>query len=468
MFLRGTVLKIGVAAVAATTLVACGGGSDSTSNVTGSLTDTISKTENVAGPLDALQQPLSEQVVGALADAASGTPLAPVLSCVDQAVVIDLLDVVDSIALAAEQGASSGDPAAALQDAATNIQGAIEGFATNATAMLQGLAGGAGCGEGSGDGLDGLPSFGLPGGDTGTPLDDVLAQLSGLGDIGSLPGAGEGGVPGLSELAAAVEQGVAQFNNAYDMFIQQIPAEALNAPVFGGVVTLVHAAVNQLDDVTNAVASGNPADVGVEASTLLSLVLNSVLTDVLPVDALEEAIGDNPVSAALEQGAALLGEQFAAGLEQLLAALPTDSLPADELGMGGNPLDTVLGPLTGAVGGGLPSGGLPGGGGSPLDALPLDLILEPITGAIGFNDPLDALTLVNPILTAIAPFALRLPNALAGEGPFGAIGGPLGSGLTPIVEGLQPLQNLVDQLGISGALNQVLITALNEALGAVL
>lgn len=481
MFLRGTGIKLGVAALAVSSLVACGGGSDSSAGITGGVSGVAAKAEDVAGPLDALQDPLSNEVVGALAAAAEGTPLSPVLSCVDQAVVIDLLDVVDSLALAAQEGATSGDPAAAMQGAAENIVGALQGFATNATAMLQGLAGGAGCGEGSDEG--GMPSFGLPGGETGTPLDAILAQLSGFGDIGvpSFPGGDDGDtggdtgsdgqVPGLSELAAGVEEAVAQFNSAYALFEQQVPAEALNAPVFGGVLSLVYASVNQLDDIFNAAASGVPADVGIEATTLVSLVVNALLTEVLPVDALEDALGQNPVSDAIAQGSALVGEQIGGGIETLLSALPTDSILSDPFGMGGSPLDLILAPLMDAVAGGggapaipvLPSGG---SGGSPTEAL--DVVLNPLLNGLGLNEPLDVLKLVNPVISAVLPFALRLPNALAGEGPFGFLGGPLGAGLTPVLEGLQPLQDLVDGLGVSGALNTLLIAVLNEALGAVL
>lgn len=476
MSLKTNLLKATPLLLSASLVVGCGGGSEGGSSLSGTTSAVTSKAGEVAGPLDALQGPLSDMVIAPLADAANGTPLAPVLNCVDEAVVINLLDVVDSIALAAQNGAESGDPAAALQDAAANVQASLTSFAENTVAMLQGIAGGAGCAGAGGvpalgledlGGAGGLPSLGglggldglpIPTDGTGTPLDAVIDQLTGLAN------AGGGEQMGLEQLTALVDQFVAEFNNAFAMLEQQIPAEALNAPVFGGVLALVDDAVNQLDDVVAALASMEPIRIGNEASTLLALVLNNLLTGVVPVDALEDALGSgSPVGDPLSDGADQLAAALADGLELLLSGLPIgDVIPADALGMGGSPLDTVLGPLMGLASGGAPAvPGLPSGGGSPLDALPLDLILAPLLELAGAEEPLDALVLVNPVLEGVAPFAAILTGSLSGNGVLGVVTGP-------VLDGLEPVTDIADEAGLNATLQSLVGSLLNQALGAVL
>jgi hypothetical protein len=472
-----------------------------------------------------LQQPLSNDVIGALAGATAGTPLEPVLSCVDEAVVGDLLDVVDSVALAAQDAATSGDPAAAFQGAAANIQGAATGFATNAANLLMSLGGGAGC---SGDdSLGGGAGFA-----TGTPLDAIIAPL-----LGAISGGGAGGLPGLpglptggsgddvdlTDVGAFVSNLVDQFNNGYALFLQQVPAEATTAPVVGGVLALLADAVNDLDSVVTAVTAYQPEASSAAAETLLNNALNNLLLGVVPVTAIEEAAGQSgivsgQVGAGIDQVTGAIGTGLDALFDPLLAqgldgaAAPlldpienqvihlifgqiNDAIGGIGGGSGGGaglplpstPLDAILAPLTGALGsGGLPSlPGVPGAGGT---GTPLDIILNPLLGALAGGSgassdggsPLDSLTgLLGPVLNALSPVLapvlgasggslLPTLNTLVEQLSSQLNSGPLSPATAPLSALLLTLVDSINDIGLDdAAMDTVINPALEQLLGLV-
>ena len=103
-------------------LTACGGGGGGGGSSSGGIEPAVY--QGVAGPLDAVQEPLSTQVLSPLGDAAAGTPLEGAVSCVDQVVVQDTIDVLDSI-LGAVDPTSMNDPQMAFMAAAANIQAVV-------------------------------------------------------------------------------------------------------------------------------------------------------------------------------------------------------------------------------------------------------------------------------------------------------------------------------------------------------
>lgn len=459
MLIRGKTFKLGLAALAATTLIACGGGSGSgnSSSVAAS-----SKSGDVAGPLDALQEPLSEQVIGNIAALTTDTPLEPLLGCVDEAVVGDLLDVVDSLAVAAEEAVASGDPTAAFQLAAENIQAQVEQFVDNATQLVTSLAGGEGC-LGAGLPSGGLPAGGLP--STGTPLDGLTSILAGSAG-GFAPGTD---LPTLSANSTGLAD---QFNAAF----ANVPAEVQGAPVVGGVLMLLSDAVNDLDSLLSAITAMQPELAAAAAEELIANVLSNLLLGVVPVATLEGAAGQNgavsgPVQAGIDQAAAAIGD----GLSAILDPLASVGGGGDVLT--GTPLDAVLAPLTDVLNsGGLPS--LPGGGssggptGTPLDAIlaPLtDLIgsggLPSLPGATSTGTPLDVL--LEPLLALLPAdagtvdpfsFAAILVAALNGQGPLGVVTSPAQVVLDPIRDALQ-------QAGLPGIVqDQVLHSSVADLL----
>ena len=386
-----------------------GGGSDGGTNEP---VDTNNNTvpEGVQGPLDQVQTPLQEEVFGQLVGAAAGTPLEGTLDCAGQAVVIDLIDVLDSIALALMEGAESQDPAAAIDSAAGNIQFSLEELANDLPGALTALAGddcnhgeGTDGGEDGGEGGSDNPLAGTP----LAPLGDALAPV-----LGQFPsGGGEGGDEDLDlqSLAAVVHELAVAFHGGLEM----VPAEAKEAPIFGGLLTTLDVALMDLDTTMShlGVYDGETAAQDLE-NTLNHLLIN-VLTQVVPVTFFEEqagqqgaisgpitdgvnqltaALGDNLLDAALPPLADALDDQ----LNVLLDPIENQLLPAilgpiadgiagfggsgggggDAGGPTGTPLDLILGPLTDALSGG-------GGGGAGPTGTPLDLILGPILDAAG-------------------------------------------------------------------------------------
>ena len=127
---------------AAVLLTACGGGGGGGSSSGGS--GEQATYQGVEGPLDMVQEPLSEQVLGQIASAAAGTPLEGAVQCVDQVVVQDTVDILDSI-LAAVNPDSINDPQQAFADAATNAQLAVTELLSDLPVLLTSLAGQGDC-----------------------------------------------------------------------------------------------------------------------------------------------------------------------------------------------------------------------------------------------------------------------------------------------------------------------------------
>lgn len=189
--------------------------------------DTVA--EGVTGPLDALQEPLNNDVFGALESAVVGTPLEGTLDCAGQAVVIDLLDVVDAIAAGLIEAAESGDPTLALSNASENIQFSLQELANDLPGALTALAGedcNGESGDGSGGFIDGSnPLAGTPLAPLGDALGPVLAGLPS-------PNADQGDDLDLQSLSALVHE----LSLAFQGGLQQVPAEAKEAPIFGGLL----------------------------------------------------------------------------------------------------------------------------------------------------------------------------------------------------------------------------------------
>lgn len=470
-------LRLAPIVLATSFVAACGGGSGGGSN---NATAADSTKNEVAGPLDAIQQPLSEQVIGALAGAAEGTPLAPVLHCVDEAVVTDLIDVVDSIALAAEQSAS-GDPAAAFEAAAGNIQASLTGFADNMVALLTSLGGGPGCTEGgAGNGGDAGGSSGGPFPSTGTPLDVLIEALN-----GAIPSSGgdAGGEPSdvdLTDVGTFVSNLVAAFDNGYAMLQQQAPAEALSAPVVSGVIALLHDAVNDLDSLVTEVTAYQGQASADEAENLLNNLLNNVLLGVVPVLAFEEMSGQtgvvsDQVSGGVDQLTSAIGE----GLGMLLVPVLEDGLD-DAASVVLDPVENqlihaIFGPINGAGGGdaGGPTDtpidallgaltGLSGGSGAGPTGTPLDILLTPLINGAESGDPVTlVLGLVNGVLSALSP--------TLGSVAYEASSGSLNPVLSPVAGGLYPVVFGVSELGADDAIfgNEIVLTVVDQVLAIV-
>lgn len=398
-------------------LVGCGGGgggSDSGSgggsggggsSPGGPPASTPTPRSNVAGPLDTVQQPVSSMVIAPLAGAAAGTPLAAFVGCVDQVVVGDALDIVDTLAAQGTAGATNfAASAAAVQAELTDLVSDLQGLLTS-------LAGGPGCSGTTTTPVGGAnPLAGTPLESFGAILQSTLVQVQGQLTLLS----GGSSAPNLTTLAGLFDQVVA----GYMLAASSIPPEVTAAPVVGPALGLVGQALVDLDATVTAAAS---ADAGATAAALtatLENLLTGLLTDVLPITMLESQAGalgalSNPIQSGIDQltaafagGLAVpdggLGGDLLAPLTNLLAPLLDPASVSDPTSI----LSDLLAQFTGAIGGGATGGAV-----------------TPLTGSLQIDTALASLTnLLDGAGTAGSPLAGLLGTLT------GLLGGLLGGG----------------------------------------
>lgn len=396
-------------------LSACGGGGSSGTAPTPQGGDGTVTRQAVAGPLDPVQDQVSGSVISPLADATSGTPLEPVLLCADQVVVQDTLDIADSVLAQLQAAALSGGGVPMSPDPAV-LTASLESLVVDLTGLLSSLGGvGSGCLTGSltleqiADGDN--PLAGTPLEPLGAALQPVLAQIAAA--IDSSDGSGE------DLQLTTVSTLVTQLNLALQGGLAQIPADAYDAPIAGGVLTTVSTALDDTDDLLAAVAAYNAGGTQAELQNTLYNTLVNVLTQVVPVAFLEDQAGQSGViSGQIEAAAAQVSSTLASALGNVTTPVLSDVLadaaapaldpienqvlPAvigpiidalsggGDIGAGdlgsvfaGTPLAPVIeqlaGALEGLLGGGL-GGGLPVGGSCPLEGVPLLSVLCGLTG----------------------------------------------------------------------------------------
>lgn len=331
----------------------------------------------VPGPLNGVQNTLGWAFTQ-LGNATEGTPLAPVLDSANQIVNGNVLSILNAITNAA-QSASSGDGAFFGQDdrngtTADQISGQVTALTQNLQDLIAGLAPAGATGDN--------PL-------SGTPLDALGALLPQLQDIQNqaslIPGMGGTGTDQLT----AVTGLLGQLQDALNGVNAQIPAEVLNTPVLGGLLT---ALPDVLGDIGGTATGGTPnlLQTLLTKPTELELPLATTTQDLLtalinPVTSNEQFAGlllplippdnggtsDTDVTQAIQsivsslQGIAggnvdpqtipieLLSQIVGAGEAGTQQLLPT--LIDQVLGGGGgdlsNPLASLLGPAQDGLGG---------------------------------------------------------------------------------------------------------------------
>ena len=266
-------------------LTACGGssgGSNGSSGGTGGDTGGgATGFSGVSGPLDALQEPISNDVLGQLAGAAAGTPLEGVIDCFDQAIVQDLLDVLDSILIGVQASTVGLNQATAFDGITSSMQDAIGAFATDLPAVLTSLAGGSCTGEGSDISGAGNPLAGTPLEALGTSLAPVLSQVPGS----------NGEDADLTSLSAFVTQ----LNTAFQEGLALVPAEAMEAPVVGGVLATLGNLTNNLDGTIQEFGQYNGEGSALGVAITVNALLKDLLTQVVPLDFIEAQAGQGPI-----------------------------------------------------------------------------------------------------------------------------------------------------------------------------
>jgi len=426
----------GLTALAAATLAlgACsaGGGSDDTpggNNDGGG--NTTAERYAVEGPLDPVQSQLSTGVFDALAGPLAGTPLAPVLTCADFIVTGDIVDILDTLAVAAQTGTT--DPAAG-QAAFTGAADSLNSSGTQLAADLQGLltalAGSGSCGA------DGAPST-PPTGDNplaGTPLAPLGAALAPV--LAQLAGAGGGGGGGGDDAnLTSVANLYSALNDAFQSGYSQLPAEAVDSPVVGALLQTLSTALNDLDATTTVLGSYNGPATATAVSTTLDHLLVNVLTKVVPVTTLEDQSGQGPVlSGPITDGVHQLTTALDGALGQVTT--PVEDALAGPLAALLDPIENqVLAPLLGPIADAISGGGTAPDGTNPFEGTPLAPlgdVLGQITGALSggggtggtTGTPLDVI--LDPIVDAISAGGGSCPVADTPLAPLCTLLGALG------------------------------------------
>ena len=375
--------KLLLSAIAATfALTACGGGGGSdvaggdNGGNNGGGNPPPAQAYRVTGPLDAVQQPLSDQVFGQLISATAGTPLAPVLVCANDAVTFDTLDIVDAMAIALQTAAATQNPAA-LSGAATSAQASLNQLASDLQGLINAASGSGGCGS------NGQPSGSQIGGSNplaGTPLAPLGSALAPV--LAQIQSASAGGAPSLGSVAALV----AQLNNAFASGVAQIPAPAASAPVVGAVLQTIKQALSDLSVTTNAASGGNSTATKAAMQTFLDHSLVNTLTQVVPL-AMVENQGGHPglLTTPINSGAAQVAQTLASGIGTVLTPVLQQNLSSGTSSLlnplNGDVLQTLMSKIITAVSGAGSVPGIPTG--TPLDGVigALTHLLGPVGGA---------------------------------------------------------------------------------------
>ncbi|MEX1664793.1 hypothetical protein [Zhongshania arctica] len=378
-------------------LTGCGGSSGGGGSSAGAGEEPVTSSySEVDGPLDAVQQPLSEQLLAPIVAGTAGTPLEVPVSCVSSFVVTDVLDVLDSVLVNLDPDTLQSDPAALFTGSAAGFQAAVTELAADLPIVLASLAGESCSSDSSGGGESSDPLAALAGTPL-APLADALAPVLAMAN-----GGGSGEPPTPSVLLTMLSEA---FSDGLQTILAQDPSGQISgAPVLGGLLTTLDTALSNLAATGVALESMDTDATSTALSLTLENLLNGLLIDVVPIGFIEEQAGQGTI----------ISSQIKAGTAALAGLLGGNfgSLPS-----GGfeNPVEDLFGPLSDTFLAGLQSAltdGLAGGGGG--------------SNAVGFDALLEALAPLQALLSA---------GGSAGTGD-GLTGTPLDILLTPLVTAL--------------------------------
>lgn len=342
--------------------------------------DGLIVSQRVSGPLDPVQDQLSG-VFGQLGGAAAGTPLEAILHCADETITHGTLDIADSVLAQLQTSLVTGGGVSMRPDPAV-LAASLGGVAANLTQLLQGLADtGGGCLANtftlSQVGFVTNPLAGTPLEPLGTQLGPVLSQIAVVLD--NYDGREED--LQMSQIAAMIYQ----LNTAMQTALDQIPADAYETPVVGGVLSTVSTALQDTNNLMGAVLVYNAEGTTAGLQTLLDHTLVNTLTNILPVRTIEDQAGQPGVlSGPIELAVAQFSSAFA-GAIGTVATPALETLLGDALAPVLDPIEnglllTILAPLTEALDGEL--AGVPDLG-NPLAGTPLAPVLDTVTGVLG-------------------------------------------------------------------------------------
>ena len=279
-------------------LTGCGGGSG------GGGGGEASNFQGVEGPLDTLQEPLSNQVLGGLSGALSGTPLEAPIECIDQLVVQDVLDVVDSI-LAVANPSQLNNMQGVAGEITDNLKATVGELVSDLPNLLASLVGASDC-TGGGGSMSGNPLAGTDLADLGASLEAIFVNS---GDIALLD---------LHQIAYLLQD----ISDAFSDGIVGAAGPVTEAPILGGTLVTLDTALADLAGLVTAVADQDGDAAGYAVGATVENLLNNVLTQIVPIGFIEDKSGQIGLfSQPIETAVGTLGGQLSSGLPVVLDPL---------------------------------------------------------------------------------------------------------------------------------------------------
>lgn len=298
---------------------------------------------DIDGPVDPLQEQLSGAVFGQIGEAADGTPLEDVIEQVDKIVVDDILDIMDTYALAFAEAAAAGGSQtaiiAAFNHAAEDTRNELTNLVLDLQGLLQAMAGAE-----VGDDFEGNPLAGTPFAAFGSGLALVLSQLQ----VGLT---GQTGQPDQDLLS--LYNVTHQLSLAFANGLATVPDSARDAPVFGASLGLISQALVDLDKTLFEVATYDGLGTEVALKDTIDHLLTNLLTEVIPLEEYEQTPGQ--FTTPIERYIDTFTAAFAAGLGA--GARPLEQTLDGPLSALLDPIENVLlpqllGPFANGINGG--------------------------------------------------------------------------------------------------------------------
>jgi hypothetical protein len=275
----------------------------------------------VNGPFTDTENTLTTDVMGLLEQATAGTPLQGALVCTDDALNHNVLDMLNSLV------AGLGNPATLAKTTPAQVQSLLQELATNLGGLLNALAGKGGCGAATDTPVTN-PLAGTPLSTLGAALLPVLQQIQ--ADLQA--SASSGNVTTIQDLAALLTT----LNNTLKAALATLPSTVTSQPVLGGVLALLGDTVNDLDITVTAFANNDTAGFQSGVQSLLTNLLDDLLTQVVPLTYLEDQAGKpGALTTTIKSAVSTLSAAVAVALGQGMSAL--------ESALSNNPLNPVLG-----------------------------------------------------------------------------------------------------------------------------
>jgi hypothetical protein len=349
------------------------GGSGSSSGGSNNTTGPGGTAVTVSGPLSTVQSTLTGSVITPLEQATAGTPLQGVVTCANDVMIQNTLDVLNSLLNGLE------NPSSLSTTTPAQLQSVLTEMTNNLGSLLSAMANSGNCSGSTASLPTSNPLAGTQLAPLGAALLPVLQQIQTA--LASGAGSG-GGSSGFAQLATLADE----LNAAFQSGMSQIPSSVLSQPVIGGLLTTLEKSINDLDAMMDAFASNSTTGFQTATQNLLTDLLDGLLTQVVPLTTIETDAGkpgaiSGPIETAVATFSSAVAGALTQGETQLQTALSSSSF-APVMSVINQLLPAILGPITTALASVGSSGSSSSSSGGGTTGTPLDPVLAALTGAL--------------------------------------------------------------------------------------